>query len=234
MAIPIYPNFTISKQFIGAAIIGNETFDRSQPFTLHLPFAQNLILALNQPDVNQLLGKLLTRDSFLAAVPNPNHVHAGDLVDEVNELFMGTLSAHWTTTMASRPNCLRTITVRELAEEINELWGPVVVAWARKWDPIIANMGPNINATQVGQNSAMTKAVMEELGRSLSVMIEVFLWWNTQYVTAVASEVWDLSPTRLDVWLQEQVDIWVLGWWEDVESEEGIEHTSSGSGGNVE
>jgi hypothetical protein len=77
--------------------------------------------------------------------------------------------------MANQPYCLRTVTIRELAEEINDLWGPVVVAWARKWDPIIAKMGPNITATQVGQNSAMAKAVMEKLGRSLSVMIEVFL-----------------------------------------------------------
>jgi hypothetical protein len=176
---------------------------------VRLPFAQDLITAVSMPKVNQLLGRLLTMDSFLALVPDPTHVNALDLVAETNNVFMQALYDYWAAYLSARSQGLLEVTIEQLTKETNDLWGPVMIAWAKKWDPVIADMGTNVTAKQVIQKSAIAKVVAQELGRSLGVMIEMFIWWHREHVAKIDEESEQLSRSRFDAWLQEQVDPWM-------------------------
>jgi hypothetical protein len=174
-----------------------------------LPFAQDLITALSMPKVNQVLGRLLIMDSFLALIPDPTHVNALDLVAETNNVFMQALYDYWAANLSLRPQGLLEVTTEQLTKEVNDLWGPVMIAWAKKWDPVITDMGMNVTAKKVIQKSAIAEVVAQELGRSLGVMIEIFIWWHREHVANNDEESEQLNRVRLDAWLEELVDLWM-------------------------
>jgi hypothetical protein len=121
MATTTYPDFSISRPFIRDVTTANKHFDRKQPITIHLRFAQDQITVLSMPEINQLLGRLLTMDGLLALVPDPTHVSASDFVAETNNVFIHALYDCWTTNSAGLSQGIRKVAIKQLTKEINDL-----------------------------------------------------------------------------------------------------------------
>ena len=85
------------------------------------------------------------------------HVNALDLVVETNNMFMHALYSYLTTTLTDISQGIRDVIIKQLTKEVNYIWGPVMINWAKKQDPMIANMGVSVTAKQVIQNSAIVK-----------------------------------------------------------------------------
>ncbi|KAF2795709.1 hypothetical protein K505DRAFT_359924 [Melanomma pulvis-pyrius CBS 109.77] len=201
--IPTVPqNFTISRTFIASAIDDNQGFDRNKVITIHLPFFQHLLTALEHASL--LLGNLVTMPDLNAAIPDFERLM--DCLIEANRNFVASLGAHLAREADKSTQGIRAVLLDDLKTEIMKVWEPVLCAWARKWDPTINNLDADVEPATLIYCSPMAQIVAKDLGRILSIAFEVLIWFHRQWEEDIDTEAAGWRKEKLEGWLTEQVE----------------------------